>query len=194
MGFCLSSFPTVLLLRKQRACCTGEVILLWLKWTAVVAWTSLLWVWCVGEGCEEGTTLAQPLQCPHGWGCRGTEHWLCPHPGPHLQQGSAESLLQLTAGTKAKDKYLRNKYPLDHQKKLQACCVKWNCTFFKAQQQQSIPSGKTSDSAWSQTSDVDFRCTSAVDISPLRPDQILLSKSCNKTRQMLGKLDPGSRH
>lgn len=46
--FCLRSFSTCLLPLKQRAhvtCCTGMVILLWLKRALVIAWPPLLWVW-----------------------------------------------------------------------------------------------------------------------------------------------------
>lgn len=119
--FCLRSFPTCLLLMKQRArvtCCTGVVILLWSKWTPVVAWPTLLWVRWLGLWWGH-----KPLQCPPGLTPR---HQLkvqtigyTSYPGPHLQHIPAESCLQHTAGTHCnKSKInLQSKSPLDHHEK-----------------------------------------------------------------------------
>lgn len=91
--------------QEQRACvtcCTGVAILLWVKWAAV-AWTPSLGEMC-GWGLwgEHSPSPVSPAE-----GAEGQGTGCAPHPGPHLQQVPAESPLQLTAGTKAKDKLSR---------------------------------------------------------------------------------------
>lgn len=119
--FCLRSFPTCLLLMKQRA----RVNLLYrCGYPAMVKVDSCGFVANSSLGEMAGVVMgAQPLQCPPGLTPR---HQLkvqsigcTSHPGPHLQHIPAESCLQHTAGTHCnKSKInLQSKSHLDHHEK-----------------------------------------------------------------------------